>query len=114
MKWNVTRRITLGFGLVLVLLLGVAVMGIVALRIERTRYEEALEHQREVLVEAAGMAQIRQAMANIQEATQQNLASTRQAERAANDLNELGGRLVALVGTNGRPTPSAARAWEGR
>jgi len=48
--------------------------------------------------QAAGMAQIRQAMGSIHEATQQNLASTRQAERAAHDLNDLGRRLVALVG----------------
>ncbi|HWO88887.1 MAG TPA: methyl-accepting chemotaxis protein [Gemmatimonadales bacterium] len=48
--------------------------------------------------QAAGMTQIRQAMANINEATQQNLASTRQAERAAQDLDELGARLLQLVG----------------
>jgi methyl-accepting chemotaxis protein len=36
-------------------------------------------------------------MANIREATQQNLASTRQAERAAQDLDRLGRRLLALV-----------------
>jgi methyl-accepting chemotaxis protein len=60
--------------------------------------------------QAAGMVQVRQAMGNIQEATQQNVASTRQAERAAKDLNALGGRLLALVGGNdrGRPTGAAA------
>jgi methyl-accepting chemotaxis protein len=47
--------------------------------------------------QAVGMTQIRQAMGNIQEATQQNLASTRQAEAAAQDLNQLGERLLALV-----------------
>lgn len=56
--------------------------------------------------QSVGMGQIRQAMLNIREATQQNLASTSQAERAAQDLNVLGGRLLALVGgrpgTNGR------------
>lgn len=56
--------------------------------------------------QSAGMGQIRQAMLNIREATQQNLASTSQAERAAQDLNSLGGRLLALVGgrqgSNGR------------
>lgn len=51
--------------------------------------------------QAAGMGQIRQAMLNIREATQQNLASTSQAEKAAQDLNALGGRLLLLVG--GRP-----------
>ena len=47
--------------------------------------------------QTVGMSQIRQAMANIHEATQQNLASTRQAERAAQDLDQLGRRLLALV-----------------
>jgi methyl-accepting chemotaxis protein len=51
--------------------------------------------------QATGMGQIRQAMLNIREATQQNLASTSQAEKAAQDLNALGGRLLLLVG--GRP-----------
>ena len=50
-------------------------------------------------LEASGaMAQIRQAMGSIQEATHQNLASTRQVEQAARDLNRLGARLMALVG----------------
>ena len=53
--------------------------------------------------QATGMVQIRQAMANIHEATQQNLASSKQAEQAAQDLNRLGARLLALTGTNGRP-----------
>jgi CHASE3 domain sensor protein len=48
--------------------------------------------------QAAGMTQIRQAMANIQEATQQNVVSASQAERAARDLDALGGRLLELVG----------------
>ncbi|HEX2091724.1 MAG TPA: methyl-accepting chemotaxis protein [Longimicrobiaceae bacterium] len=52
--------------------------------------------------QAAGMVQIRQAMADIHEATQQNLASTRQAEQAAQDLNRLGARLLEVVGTHGR------------
>lgn len=53
--------------------------------------------------QAAGMSQIRLAMGNIHEATQQNLASSRQAEQAAQDLNALGVRLVTLVGaTNHR------------
>ncbi|MBI1967650.1 MAG: chemotaxis protein, partial [Gemmatimonadetes bacterium] len=52
--------------------------------------------------QAAGMTQIRQAMASIHEATQQNLASTKQAERAAQDLNALGTRLLDLVGGNRR------------
>ena len=48
--------------------------------------------------QALGMGQIREAMSNIHEATQQNLASTRQAERAAQDLNDLGAELLQLVG----------------
>jgi len=50
--------------------------------------------------QAAGMTQIRQAMGNIHGATQQNLASSKQAERAAQDLNALGAKLLALVGGN--------------
>jgi hypothetical protein len=60
--------------------------------------------------QAAGMVQVRQAMGNIQGATQQNVASTRQAERAAKDLNALGGKLLALVGGNHQ---AAARAGQG-
>ncbi|MDP3910838.1 MAG: methyl-accepting chemotaxis protein [Gemmatimonadales bacterium] len=52
--------------------------------------------------QAVGMTQVRQAMGNIHEATQQNLASTKQAERAAQDLNALGGKLLQLVGGNQR------------
>jgi len=48
--------------------------------------------------QAVGMAQVRQAMTSIHAATQQNLASTKQAERAAQDLNGLGVTLLALVG----------------
>lgn len=50
--------------------------------------------------QALGMGQIRQAIGSIREATQQNLASTRQAERAAQDLHALGERLLHLVGGN--------------
>ena len=51
--------------------------------------------------QAVGMAQIRQAMANIHEATHQNVVSSKQTERAAQDINALGARLLALVGGNG-------------
>jgi hypothetical protein len=50
--------------------------------------------------QAVGMSQVRQAMGSIHEATQQNLASTKQAERAAQDLDALGQRLLALVGAD--------------
>ncbi|HEU4722371.1 MAG TPA: methyl-accepting chemotaxis protein [Gemmatimonadaceae bacterium] len=54
--------------------------------------------------QAAGMAQIRLAMGNIHEATQQNLAASRQAEQAARDLNALGAGLVTLIGATHQPT----------
>jgi methyl-accepting chemotaxis protein len=51
--------------------------------------------------QAAGLTQIRQAMGSIHEAMQQNLASTKQAERAAQDLDALGRKLQEIV-TGGR------------
>ena len=48
--------------------------------------------------QALGMEQIRQAIANIHDATQQNLTATKQTETAAQDLNSLGTRLVGMVG----------------
>ena len=60
--------------------------------------------------QAAGMSQIRLAMSNIHQATQQTLASTRQAEQAAQDLNELGSRLLDLVGGNEQRVQRRARA----
>jgi methyl-accepting chemotaxis protein len=51
--------------------------------------------------QAVGMGQIRQAMGDVHGATQQTLASIRQAEEAAQDLNRLGGRLLSLVGRSG-------------
>ena len=52
--------------------------------------------------QALGMDQIRQAIANIHDATQQNLIATRQSESAAQDLTQLGTRLVDMVGARGR------------
>ena len=52
--------------------------------------------------QALGMDQIRQAIANIHDATQQNLTATRQSESAAQNLTALGSRLVTLVGARGR------------
>ena len=54
--------------------------------------------------QAIGMEQIRQAIGNIHDATQQHLTATRQSETAAQDLNKLGTRLVELVGANARIT----------
>jgi methyl-accepting chemotaxis protein len=53
--------------------------------------------------QSTGMAQIRQAIGNIQQSSQQNLAATRQAESAAQELNRLGTRLLDLVGTGAQP-----------
>ncbi|MEO5509261.1 MAG: methyl-accepting chemotaxis protein [Longimicrobiales bacterium] len=49
--------------------------------------------------QSAGMSQIRQAISNIQDAAQQNLQATREAEAASQELNRLGERLIQLVGT---------------
>ncbi len=48
--------------------------------------------------QSLGMEQIRQAISSIHEATQQNLTASRQSEEAAHNLNELGSKLVNLVG----------------
>jgi len=47
--------------------------------------------------QATGMSQVQQAMRDINEATNQSLASTKQAERAAQDLNALGAKLKELL-----------------
>jgi methyl-accepting chemotaxis protein len=61
--------------------------------------------------QAIGMAQIRQAIGSIHEATQQNLTASRQSEQAAQDLTRLGTRLAALVGTTrAEPRGGAGRA----
>lgn len=52
--------------------------------------------------QAAGMSQIHQAMRNVSQVTNQNLASTRQQERAAQDLSLLGSRLGEQLGAAGR------------
>ena len=48
--------------------------------------------------QAAGVEQIAMAMQNINQATVQSLASTRQTERAAQNLNQLAGSLTTTVG----------------
>lgn len=52
--------------------------------------------------QALGMEQIRQAIASIHEATQQNLTASRQSEQAAQDLNSLGNQLIVMVGQKER------------
>jgi len=49
--------------------------------------------------QATGMVQINQAMKNIDQVARQNLASMRQAEQAALNLNSLGTQLSRLIGT---------------
>jgi hypothetical protein len=51
--------------------------------------------------QALGMEQIRQAVASIHQAAQQNLTASRQSEQAAQDIARHGGHLVALVGGRG-------------
>ncbi|HEY4545183.1 MAG TPA: methyl-accepting chemotaxis protein [Pedomonas sp.] len=52
--------------------------------------------------QATGMAQIRQAMTHINQASSQNLAATRQAEQAAENLNALGLNLKERLSGYGR------------
>ena len=49
--------------------------------------------------QTAGMLQIGQAMGSIQQATTQALASTRQAERAAQDLHNMAQSLQSAIAT---------------
>jgi methyl-accepting chemotaxis protein len=48
--------------------------------------------------QSTGMSQIRQAIGSIQQAAQQNLAATRQAEAAAQEVNRAGAQLIDMVG----------------
>lgn len=57
--------------------------------------------------QAIGMEQIRQAISNIHDATQQNLSSSKQAEQAAIDLSRLGNQLLTMVG--GEPRAEVGR-----
>ncbi|MBW3670460.1 MAG: methyl-accepting chemotaxis protein [Acidobacteria bacterium] len=52
--------------------------------------------------QTTGMSQIHDAMTNINQVSTQSLASTRQTEKAAQDLNAMAGRLRELLGTFGR------------
>jgi methyl-accepting chemotaxis protein len=52
--------------------------------------------------QTTGMSQINQAMRSVDQATTQGLASTKQAEQAARDLNALGTRLKELLAGYGR------------
>jgi methyl-accepting chemotaxis protein len=52
--------------------------------------------------QATGIGQIRQAMHDVNQATQQALQSSRQTERAMQDLNSMGQKLKNLLGEYGR------------
>jgi methyl-accepting chemotaxis protein len=70
-----------------------------------SRLAEAIEKSAQIGIQIvgggrqqlAGIEQMAQAMHSINAATAQNLASTRQAERAAQDLHELARRLAAMT-----------------
>ncbi len=84
---------------------GVAAKAGEAIRLMAESLTESAQAAQQILVsaqqQAAGMDQVALAMQNIQQASTQNMASTRQLERAAQDLNELAGRLKALVEATG-------------
>ncbi|MBU8897945.1 chemotaxis protein [Corallococcus sp. H22C18031201] len=52
--------------------------------------------------QATGIGQIRQAMHDVNQATQQGLTSARQTERALQDINAMGQKLKGLMGEYGR------------
>ncbi len=72
-----------------------------AIRLLADSLTESAQAAQQILVSAqqqvVGMDQIVLAMQNIQQASTQNMVSTRQVERAAEDLNELARRLKSLV-----------------
>jgi methyl-accepting chemotaxis protein len=90
---------------------GVASRAGEAIRLLAESLTESAQAAQQILVsaqqQAAGMDQVALAMQNIREASTQNMASTRQVERAAQDLNGLAGRLKALVVASGN-APSGA------
>jgi methyl-accepting chemotaxis protein len=53
--------------------------------------------------QAAGVAQIKEAMASIRDTSHQNLAASRQTEQAARDLHAQGDRLLSLVAGGASP-----------
>jgi methyl-accepting chemotaxis protein len=79
-----------------------------AIRTLGDRLTHAAQAAQQIVVSAqeqmTGMDQVSYAMRNIQEASTQGMASTRQVEQAARDLNELSARLEELVAgrSNGR------------
>jgi len=84
---------------------GVAAKAGEAIRLLTDSLTESAQAAQQILVsaqqQAGGMDQVAVAMENIRQASTQNMASTRQVERAAQDLNTLAGRLKALVAASG-------------
>lgn len=88
-----------------------------AIRVLGERLNHAAQAAQQIVVSAkeqmTGIDQVAYAMRSIQEASAQNMASTRQVEQAARELNELSSRLEELVagesnGRNGKaPSPAA-------
>jgi methyl-accepting chemotaxis protein len=78
---------------------GVAIRAGEAIRLLAENVGESAQAAQQILASAqqqgGGMDQVALAMRNIQQASTQTLASTRQVERAAQDLNELARRLQA-------------------
>ena len=90
-----------------------------AIRLLGERLTHAAQAAQQIVVSAqeqmTGMDQVAYAMRSIQEASTQNMASTRQVEQAARDLNELSARLEVLVagtsnGSNGGAAVPVAHA----
>jgi methyl-accepting chemotaxis protein len=90
---------------------GIAAKAGEAIRVLAESLTESAQAAQQIVVsaqqQAAGMDQVALAIQNIQQASAQNMASTRQVERAAQDLNELARRLTALVAGNAGTRRSA-------
>lgn len=84
----------------------VAVQGGEAIQLLASSVSASTQTAHQILASAqqqvVGVDQISLAMQNIQQSSVQNMASTRQVERAAQNLNELAGRLGDLLSGGGR------------
>jgi len=83
-----------------------------AIRLLAGNLTESAQAAQQILVSAqqqvAGTDQVALAMRNIQEASSQNMAATRQVERAAHDLNQVARRLQALIVASGNQHGAAS------
>jgi methyl-accepting chemotaxis protein len=77
-----------------------------AIRLLGDRLTRSSDSAQQILASAqqqlTGIDQVALAMQNIRQASAQNMASTRQVEQAARELDGLSKRLTALVDPNGR------------